>query len=301
MRRFSIDDVVFSAQAACVLEASIDKPGNVGPSHDFDDTRFEDFIISGISMGNAVKRAVEFGILYENGQKGVGGLICTAVDDAARRHRGKNTILGIAMLLIPLSASCGICIKNNNFSLSAIRKGVGKVIVGSTPEDTIDLYQAIQISDAEVGKSDRFDVKDPMSKKRVLRKGLNLQDIFRLSKWDTIARELTSELEITFMIGHPSLKSEFKRTKDLKKSILKCFFEILSKVPDTLIERKNSKETAIEVSNEARAILENGLTPKDLACFNEKLRCDGNKYNPGTTADLTAASIMVSILDGILS
>jgi triphosphoribosyl-dephospho-CoA synthase len=299
MRPFTIDDVVFSAQAGCVLEASVNKPGNVGPNHDFEDTRFTDFLLSGIAIGDAVRKAVEFGMVNKSGSEGIGALIRAAVEDSARRHRGKNTNLGMAMLAIPLSASAGICIDKSRFSLSEIRKGVSKIIKGSTPGDTIELYDAITQSNAEVGRSDRFDVSDPKSKQRVLEKGLNLHDIFEISKWDSVSKELVSEMEITFTIGYPTIKDEFEENADIKESILRCFFKVLSKVPDTLIARKNTTDIAIEVSNEARSVLEKGLNPKEVATFDSKLRSHGNKYNPGTTADLTASSIMVAFLDGV--
>jgi triphosphoribosyl-dephospho-CoA synthase len=300
MRPFTIDDVIYSAQAACVLEASVDKPGNVGPSHDFKDTWYEDFLISGIAIGPAIKRAVEFGMLFKIGERGIGSIIRTAIEDANKRHRGRNTNLGIAMLLIPLSASCGISIKKGSYSIKDLREGVASVIEGSTPLDTIDLYDAIQISNAEVGRSKRFDVRDPKSRKKVVENCLNLQDIFKMSSWDSVARELVTKMEVSFNIGYPAIKEEFEETEDVRASILKCFFEILARVPDTLIERKNNREVAVEVSNEARAILEKGLPPKKVSSFDQKLRSAGNKYNPGTTADLTASSTMIANLAGIL-
>ena len=301
MKPFTIDDVVFSAQAACVLEAGVDKPGNVGPGHDFIDTRYEDFILSGIAIGESVRKAVEFGMQFKKGESGIGSMIKTAVEYGAKLHGVKNTNLGMAMLLIPLSASCGLCIRNNVYTIEDLRRGVGEVIEGSTPQDTLDLYDAIIATDAEVGRSIKFDVKDPRSKKKVVDKDMNLFDIMRISQWDSIARELVTEMEITFTIGYPSLKAEFEKTGNLKGSILRCFFELLARVPDTLIERKNTREIAVEVSNEARLILEKGLPSKDIAIFDAKLRRDGNRYNPGTTADLTASSLMVALLDGILT
>ena len=128
---------------------------------------------------------------------------------------------------------------------------------------------------------------------------MNLQDIFNVSKWDSVARELVTEMEVTFTIGLPALEEEFEKTGSFRSSVMRCFMEILARVPDTLIERKNNRETAIEVSNEARAILEKGLKTKDISAFDAKLRCEGNRYNPGTTADLTASSIMAAGLEGL--
>jgi len=300
MRPFTIEDVVYAAQAASILEVSVDKPGNVGPSHDFDDTSYVDFIMSGLAMGRAVKGAVEFGMLHEQGERGTGAFIKQAVWDGQTRTGARNTNLGIAMLMIPLSVSCGISIKQGSFTLRGLRNGLKDVIEGSTAQDVLDLYEAIRLSNAEVGRSNKFDVKDPRSRERVMEKGLNLHDIFEHSKWDTIARELITGMEVTFTIGFPSLKREFELTGDIRQAILRCFFEILAVVPDTLIERKNDRAVAEEVSKEARVILEKGMRTKDVQRFDGKLRSKDNKYNPGTTADLTAASIMIALLHGCL-
>ena len=36
---------------SAMLECSVDKPGNVGPSHDFDDTSYGDYILSSLMLG----------------------------------------------------------------------------------------------------------------------------------------------------------------------------------------------------------------------------------------------------------
>jgi triphosphoribosyl-dephospho-CoA synthase len=299
MKPFTQDEVVFSAQAACILEVSVEKPGNVGPTQDFIDTRFEDFLMSGIFIGSGVRKAVKFGMNHEPGKGGLGSLIYEAVEGTRRRHGGRNTNLGLVMLLIPLSAACGICIKKDNFTIGCIRTGISTVIGGSTPEDTLRLYDAIVLADAEVGRSRRFDVKDPRSKKNVSKRGMNLEKIFQVSQWDSISKELCTEMEITFTVGYPAFKREFENTHDLRRSVLKCFFEILSRVPDTLIERKMGREWALKVSAEAGEILNKGLPAKELELFNSWLIGNGNKLNPGTTADLVGASLMISLLDGV--
>ena len=43
--------VADAAQLACVLEVSAEKPGNITPSHDFDDTTFEDMLRCAIVIG----------------------------------------------------------------------------------------------------------------------------------------------------------------------------------------------------------------------------------------------------------
>jgi triphosphoribosyl-dephospho-CoA synthase len=91
--RLGPDDVVRAAQLACVLEVSAEKPGNVTPSHDFDDTSYEDMLRSGIVLGTELGRA---------GERGVGETVLAAVR-ASREAAGANTNLGIALLLAPLA------------------------------------------------------------------------------------------------------------------------------------------------------------------------------------------------------
>ena len=72
---------------------------------------------------------------------------------------------------------------------------------------------------------------------------------------------------------------------------------ILSEVPDTLISREEDADTALKVSMMTRDLLK----LKDESDFSQRLAefddyLFDNGYNPGTTADLTAASIFVSNL-----
>ena len=75
------------------------------------------------------------------------------------------------------------------------------------------------------------------------------------------------------------------------------FLTILSQVPDTLISRKYGSEEALKISMMTRDL----LNLKDAPDFKDRLKefddyLFDNGYNPGTTADLTAASIFVSYL-----
>src|SRR3954452_20987294 len=87
------DSVAGAAQLACVLEVSAEKPGNITPSHDFDDTSYEDMLRSAIAVGPELARA---------GERGIGETV-RAVVEASRRAAPTNTNLGIALLLTPLA------------------------------------------------------------------------------------------------------------------------------------------------------------------------------------------------------
>jgi triphosphoribosyl-dephospho-CoA synthase len=98
------------------------------------------------------------------------------------------------------------------------------------------------------------------------------------------------------------LQNELKH-KDLNSSIVNSFLKVLSIHPDTFISRKIGVKKAQEVSEDAKEILILGGTEstkgKDaLIAFDKKLRKAGNDYNPGTTADITAAALALTTLSG---
>ena len=86
-------------------------------------------------------------------------------------------------------------------------------------------------------------------------------------------------------------------------AVVHTFLKILAERPDTFITRKVGKEKAVEVSQEAKVILELGgletaKGKQTLSAFDRKLRIKGNSTNPGTTADLTAAALALCTLNG---
>jgi triphosphoribosyl-dephospho-CoA synthetase len=89
----SADSVAGAAQLACVLEVAAEKPGNITPSHDFEDTSYEDMLRSAIEVGPELGRAAVRGV----------GETVLAVVEASRRVAPANTNLGIALLLAPLA------------------------------------------------------------------------------------------------------------------------------------------------------------------------------------------------------
>jgi triphosphoribosyl-dephospho-CoA synthase len=76
--------------------------------------------------------------------------------------------------------------------------------------------------------------------------------------------------------------------------------------PDSLIERKCGREVARHAAALAGQVLQMGQ-PHDedylqaLADFDFWLRADGNRRNPGTTADMIGASLFVCLRKGTIS
>src|SRR5207248_11528696 len=81
-------------RAACVLEAAACKPGNVHPRASFPDLNYEHFVVSADAIAPILARAAHLG---------VGRAILEAVT-ATQERVGRNTNLGVILLLAPLAA-----------------------------------------------------------------------------------------------------------------------------------------------------------------------------------------------------
>src|ERR1700732_5384689 len=86
--------LVHQSFLASILEATAAKPGNVHPEASFEDLTYEDFVRSAVVPAPAFENAVE---------RGVGATVLDAVH-RTREAVGRNTNLGIALVLAPLGA-----------------------------------------------------------------------------------------------------------------------------------------------------------------------------------------------------
>ena len=284
------NDIAKIAQIASALEVSgYPKPGNVHRTRNYDDMEFEDFIISGIVIGDTIRSATT-DVDVENPR--LGKYILEAVSETDKWIKN-NTNLGIVMMITPIAVGAAISDKFED-----IRENVKLLMANTSVDDACDLYDAINIADAGgMGNQDEYDVASDNAKKELRENNQTMFDVLKISApWDMLAREMTSDMPAVFEIGYPT----YHRLKDEKIKNDACvltFLTILSQVPDTLISRKYGDDEALKVSMMTRDLLK----MKDNPDFDERLRefddyLFKNKYNPGTTADLTAASIFVSYL-----
>jgi triphosphoribosyl-dephospho-CoA synthase len=289
------------AQIASALEVSgHPKPGNVHRTQDFPDMLFEDFLISGIVSGEIMKQAAIRGLKF--GEKPnkwhkirLGELILEAVLETDR-WVANNTNLGIMMLLIPISAAAGMS-KN----IKELRSKIDLILKSTNPQDAANLYKAINIANAGgMGEQDDLDVNDETSLEKLIEDRINMYNVLEISsERDCLSYELTHNMPITFQTGFPIFK-DIQKKYNTNQATVQTFLTILAQNPDTLINRKYGEDKALEVSTIAKSILLRGgiLTPEGISKlveFDQQLI--QNKLNPGTTADLTASSIMVAYLD----
>ena len=245
-------------QIASVLEVSgHPKPGNVHRTQDFDDMIFEDFLISGIVIGDLMKKAAERGKKYKDDYSlhkiRLGEIIKEAVLETDK-WIGNNTNLGIIILLAPLSAAAGM-----SSDVQELRKNVERIMKATTSKDAINLYDAINAADAGgMGEQEELDVADAEARGRIIKEDISMFKVFEMSaKWDLLSSELTTGMPVTFETGYPTFK-ETKSTYGLNKATVQTFITILAQNPDTLISRKYGMDTARIVSADADSILQNG-------------------------------------------
>ena len=179
---------------------------------------------------------------------------------------------------------------------ASLRDSLRHVLAGLSIADAEAAYAAIRLaSPGGLGEAPEQDV--ARSPTVSLRKAMQLA-----ADRDAIASEYVTDYAITFGIGQPAFGAARAGGASLREAALACFLAILAEVPDSLIGRKCGRETALVVSREAAAILREtrrGSTARAevLAAFDASLRNESNSLNPGTTADLTAASIFVHLLE----
>ena len=287
------------AQIASVLEVSgWPKPGNVHRTRNYDDMVFQDFVISAVVIGNTMEELASQSKEIDDLSKAeLGKFILQAVKETDKWVEN-NTNLGIMMMCIPIAASASI---SNGFD--EIQENVGLLMDATTVDDAVNLYDAINVADAGgMGDQEEFDVMSEKAKDELRANNQTMYDVLKISAgWDRLASELTSKMPVCFKLGYPTFSNFWKNCDDvdvINKATVLTFMTILSEIPDTLISRKYGIEVAKGVSDKAKELLEF----KDDDSFVEKLLefddyLYGNKYNPGTTADLTAASIFISFLE----
>jgi triphosphoribosyl-dephospho-CoA synthase len=132
-----------------------------------------------------------------------------------------------------------------------------------------------------------------------------LQAMALAQERDAVAREYVSGFAITFGIGLPAFKNAHFRGGNYFDAIVQTFLTILSEVPDTLIVRKKGMVPARQVSQLAADALAGGgvFTPEGQAALAQmdNVLCDkAHLLNPGTTADLTAAAVLLALAESSL-
>jgi len=274
-----VDSVGFRVQLACIWEASARKAGNVHRFRDAHDTTYLDFLTTAAAIGPVFERATEVGV----GQ--------TALDAirAAKAVAGVNVNLGIVLLLAPLAAVPADV---------DLRTGIQTVLAQLDLKDTQQVYEAIRLANpGGLGKVERHDVHEVPD--------APLREAMLVAHFDQVARQYVNDFAEVLDVGIPALKSGIGQFGGVEEAIVYCHLDLLKRFGDGLIVRKAGPGESQEAAQQAQEVLAAGWphtleSRRRFADFDNWLRSDGNRRNPGTTADLVAASLFVALREGIL-
>lgn len=275
------NEIAAAFKAACRDELEAPKPGNVHVFAAGHRMTASEFIRSAEAAAGPLSRP----------GAGVGARILGAVE-ATLAAVGTNTNLGIILLCAPLAAAAEV-------ATARLREELAQVLDSLTTADADLAFRAIaHAAPAGLGRTERHDVFAPAT---VTLKAAMAEAAHR----DRIARQYVTAFEDVFERGEAVFRTFLSRSADPKWATLAVFLEFLGAFPDSHIVRKHGVGTAEEICRTAvvfQARMQPGedgatLLP-DLLQWDALLKAQG--INPGTSADLTVATLFAHRLRNIL-
>ncbi|MGE3528713.1 MAG: triphosphoribosyl-dephospho-CoA synthase [Methyloceanibacter sp.] len=264
---------------ACVAELEALKPGNVHRYSDGHRMTVADFVASAQAAAPFIAR------------KGLGvGTRIRLAAEATRLAAGQNTNLGIILLAAPLAAA------SLDRGQGSLAERLKRILAALTIEDAREAYRAIrETKPGGLGAAPEHDV--------AAEPDVTLFEAMRAAeRRDRIAWNYTHGFADIFELGRKWLIQSSERWGDGAWAVTRVYLGFLAHLPDTLIERKFGAESAALVREEA-APIEAGFIAcqapdtmiAPLMAFDRALKERG--FNPGTSADLTVATLFAWRLD----
>ncbi len=273
---------------SCRLDVEALKPGNVSvqaPGH-------------GMSAADFIRSAEAVAPLLCAPDLSVGERILRSIE-ATQRAAGCNTNLGIVLLCAPLVHS--VLMESPE---GRLRPRLGAVLRSLTHDDARRAFAAIALaSPAGLGQRERYDVRDDP--------GVNLAEAMAEAQtWDRIAFQYANDFIEIFDIGvaciERYIKPECNDAMALQWATVTCYLHFLAAFRDSHIERKYGSKRAEGVRRIAKEVesrvkaCENLINAMPLLQeFDNNLKREG--LNPGTSADLTVASLLAFHLENLLA
>lgn len=269
---------------ACEVELEAFKPGNVSIYADGHDMTVADFMVSAeVSAGPLCDPD------YSLGEK-----IHYAVK-ATRTAVGCNTNLGILLLCAPLVQAVNDCGPG-----VTLRQAVHRVVANTTVADADWVFKAIALaSPGGLGKSEEQDVHEKPSV--TLTKAMKIA-----SAKDRIALQYITDYKDIFDFSVLRYNAFFNRWGDRSWAAVAVYAGLLSQFPDSHIERKYGDRYS-EMVAARMALLSEELFKTDdperlkplLYRIDQEFKLNG--INPGTTADLTVATVLAVFLEDLIA
>jgi triphosphoribosyl-dephospho-CoA synthase len=274
------DDAVAAAyRAACHAELTALKPGNVHVFAAGHDMTIDDFAASAEASASVM------------GQSGlsVGGRILGAIE-RTRAVVDCNTNLGIVLLCAPLAQAA------LSSAGGSLRHRLQQVLTQLDVADAEQAFQAIRLAQpGGLGEAPRHDVRQPATAPL----GIAMAEA---SSRDRIALQYCTDFADVFELGVPHLRAGIARWRSESWATTSAYLAFLAAFPDSHIGRRHGAERAMEVTRSARSLdarLQGSERPTELTTellgYDAELKAAG--LNPGTSADLTVASLFALRLE----
>ena len=256
---------------------SAPKPGNITPGHDFADTTYADMVRSALALSAVFTRE-------RVRRRRVGELIDDAVQ-ATGAVVSANTNLGIVLLFAPLVRA-----EATREPGETLRAATERTLAALDVADATAAFAAIAAAaPGGLGEAPEHDVRAPA---RVSLRAAMAAAADR----DSIASEYATGFAIVFEDGLPVLTEALAAGRPTLEAVVAVHLGLLAAHPDTHIARRAGFDAARAVTAAAGQVRAGTRTLED---FDAWLRADGHRLNPGTTADLVAATLLVALLTGV--
>ncbi|MCY4419997.1 MAG: triphosphoribosyl-dephospho-CoA synthase [Gammaproteobacteria bacterium] len=258
---------------ACWIDIQALKPGNTSIYSDTSSPGVGDFLESAKASAPPLVRP----------DLTLGNRILQAVQ-ATHKAVGTNTNLGIILLIAPLIHAW---LARTDTTLEV---KLGEVLAHSSVQDTKYVFQAIRAArPGGLGRADEQDVYEEPT--------VSLLNAMELSSSkDLIAHQYSSNFHDIFHFGMPYYRSLLARWDDECWAASGVYLAFLARYPDSLVARKYGMLKAREISDMITPLEKEFCRSDSPVRFKSRLlEIDSclkrDRINPGTTADLTVASI----------
>jgi triphosphoribosyl-dephospho-CoA synthase len=212
---------------------------------------------------------------------------------ATRRAVGCNTNLGIVLMSTPIAVAA-------EREGAELQQAVSRVLGALDIDDASRVFEAIVLaSPTGLGESAEHDVREPAT--------VTLLEAMRTAEHrDRIAWNYTHGFSDVFDTGVPAFRSALVRWNNWLWATAAVHFAMMAAFPDTHIFREHGPMAADAARRRAESIhrtLASAADPKallpEIMAFDAMLKVSG--HNPGTSADLTVATLFVARLSGLRS
>lgn len=264
-------------ETACHQEIEALKPGNVHLFADGHRMSADQFLTSArVSAGPLTDPSLPLGKRIHEAVR------------ATREAVATNTNLGIILLCGPLAFAAGM-------PSSDLKANLRTVLQAITLADTEAVFEAITLaSPGGLGSASDHDVREKPK--------VTLLDAMRAAAdRDMIAKQYVTDFADIFDVGLPALKAALARNESGMWPAIRVYLKFLTAFPDSHVMRKHGADTAARLREEAIAV-EKLLDkiPVETARIEMLLDFDrslkAREINPGTSADLTVACLLVHTL-----